>query len=251
MKKRHIHSLLSLRNGDVRHLLGYPASGVVNFLAVVENSGESSEVRHVADVRLGVGLEHERGERGVVLGVNLDCVIALRPDERVQLLHLECRRHQLDDFGEERLRAVSELGRAAEKREELLPLHRFLHRIQRVGAGDLLAAQVALEKNVVGCGDRLDELLVVLVELRFLVVGDVHLVVLAELRSLLEEVRLLVEQVEDAVKLGALANRHFYRNDSGRERALDSFEDGIERCVLLVDHRDRRRESDRGAPSPR
>ena len=78
------------------------------------------KIRDVADVRLGVRLEHERGERRVVVRVDLDRLVALGAVERVQLLHLVRDGHQLDDLREQRLRAVVEVGRDAEEREELL-----------------------------------------------------------------------------------------------------------------------------------
>src|SRR5688500_10185103 len=47
----------------------------------------------------------------------------------------------------------------------------------------------------------------------------------------------LVEEIQNTVELGTLADRHLDRNDTSRERGLDSLVDGIERGVLLVDHR--------------
>ena len=51
----------------------------------------------VADMRLGVCLEHERREGRAVVRVDLDGVIALRALERMDLLHVEGVGHQLDD----------------------------------------------------------------------------------------------------------------------------------------------------------
>src|SRR6266498_5181875 len=106
-------------------------------------------------MRLRVRLEYERGEWSVIAWVDLHRPVDLCADERVQLLHLVRSGHQLDQLRKQCLRAVGEIGRAAEEREELLPLHRLLHCIQRVSTRDLFAAEVALEEDVVGCGNRL------------------------------------------------------------------------------------------------
>ena len=169
--------------------------------------------------------------------MDLDGVIAFRAGECMQLLHLVRRRHQLHDFSEQRLRAIREIGRAAEEGKQLLSLHRFLHRVQRSASVDCIAAEVFLEKVVVSCGDSLDELLVVLVEQRLVLGGNFGFLVFAAARSLLEDVRFLVEQIQDAVKVDAFADRDFDRNDAWSKVALDGFEHCVERRVLLVHHR--------------
>ena len=75
----------------------------------------------------------------LVLRVDLDRPVALGALERVQLLHLEGARHELDDLREEGARAVGLLGADAEEREELALLHPLLHRGDRLVAADLLA----------------------------------------------------------------------------------------------------------------
>ena len=73
-------------------------------------AGEDAEVRDVADVRLRVRLEDERRERIRVDGVDLDGLVALGALERVELLHLERRRHELHDLGEQRVDADHVVG---------------------------------------------------------------------------------------------------------------------------------------------
>ena len=101
----------------------------------------------------------------VVLGVDLDRRVALGALEGVQLFHLVGVRHQLDDRREHRLRAVVQFARDAEEREELHALHRLLHSGDGLVARDLAALEVVLEQRVVGRRDRLDQLVVVAVEL--------------------------------------------------------------------------------------
>ena len=172
-------------------------------------------------------------------GVDLDRVVALGALEGVQLFHLVRVRHELDDRREHGARAVVERGGDAEERKELHALHRVLHRGDGLVARDLLAVEVALEQRVVGGGDGLDQLVVVAVELRLHLGGDVGLLVGAALRAAARvDVRLLVEEVDDAVKVGALAHRHFDRDDLVGEARLDLLVDGVEVGVLLVHHRD-------------
>jgi hypothetical protein len=105
-----------------------------------------------------------RGEGAIVLGVDLDRVIPLRSLEGMNLFHVERVGHQLDDGREDGGHAHVELTGDAEEREQLHPLHGLLHGGDRVFARDLTALEVALQQGIVGGGDRLDQLLVVLVE---------------------------------------------------------------------------------------
>jgi len=87
-----------------------------------------------------------------------------------------------------------------EEREEIHPLHRFLHPVDRLVAPDLGALEVALEQGVVGGRDGLDELLVVLVEGGLLVGRDVGLGIVARLGTRCVEVGLAGEEVDHAAE---------------------------------------------------
>ena len=130
------------------------------------------------------------------------------------------------------------LGRHREEREEIHPLHRFLHPVDRLVAPDLRAFQIALEQGVVGGRDGFDELLVVLVEGLLLVGRDVGFGVVARLGTGRVEVRLAGEEVDHAAEGGAAPDGDFDRDDLAGETLLDLQVDAIEVGVLLVHHRD-------------
>ena len=146
MEPRDLRSLPSLHDGEVVQLLGARPRGVEYLVAARHRAGEDAKQAHVADVGLAMRLEDEGGEWGVVLRMDLDRVIALGPDECVDLLHLVRIRHQLHDRGEHGARAVVVRGRDAEEGEQLHPLHRVLHGADRLVASDLAAVEVALEE---------------------------------------------------------------------------------------------------------
>ena len=93
---------------------------------------------------------------------------------------------------------------------------------------DRIAAQVFLEEIIVSCGDSFDQLLVVFVELRLMLCGNVHFFVFAASRAFLEEMRFLVEEIEDAVKFQSFADRNLDRNHSRSEITLDRLEHHVE-----------------------
>ena len=129
-------------------------------------------------------------------------------------------------------------SRAAEQREEVLPLHRLLHGGHGFVAGNLFAAEEALEQRVIGGGNRLDHLLVVLLEPGALALRDIRLLVLTRLGARLEDVRLLGEEVDDALEARASPDGDLDRNDLGRELVLDGLVGRVEVRVFLVHHRD-------------
>ena len=144
--------------------------------------------------------------------MNLDGGVALGALEGVNLFHLEGIGQQLDDRVEHGLDAVIQLARDAEEREQLHALHRFLHSSNRLVAADLASLEVSLQQGVVSRRYRFDQLLVVAVELRAVVSGDVHLVELAALGALLEEQCFLRKEIDHAVKVRPVTERHFHRN---------------------------------------
>ncbi len=230
----HLDAVASLPHREMPELLHDVARGVVHLLPVHHHPRQDAEEGDVTHVRLRLRLEDEGAEGSVVLGVDLDGVVAFGAGERVELLHLVRRRHELDDLGEERSRAEGLLGGDAEEREELALLHPFLHRGDGGVARDLVPLEVRLEERIVGGGDRLDQVLIVAIEVRLLLGRDVRLLVLSRLRSLPVQVRLAREEIEDAAEVRALADRHLDGNDLARQALLDLLVDALEGGVLLV-----------------
>jgi hypothetical protein len=165
----------------------------------------------------------------------------------MELLHLVRGGHELHELGEHGARAEVALGGAAEEGKELAALHPFLERADLFLARDLLPLEVALEQGVVGGGDRLQELAVVLLEACLLLGGDVGLRVV--LPRLAVETGLPGEEVEDAAEVGALADRDLHRDDVRRERVADGGIGAVEARVLLVHEGDH--EEDRVPPLQR
>ncbi len=222
----HLDPLLTLLDGEMvqllrRLVLGVPDLGAVGELTVVE-----AEQGHVAHVGLGDGLEDPSQERRVAVGGG------------VGRHHLGRRREELDHLLEQSPEAVGQGRAAAEERHDLARQHRLLHRADELLAGDLLAAQVALDQLVVGGGHRLGELLVVLLIALLVLRRDRHHLVLALDRALLVVVAVAGEEVDDPVEVGAVADRHLHRDHLGREVRLHVLEHALEVRVLLVHERD-------------
>src|SRR5690606_41197798 len=94
----------------------------VDLLPVRDGAAEDAEERELADVRLRVRLEDERGERAVILALELDDLVEPRPLR--DLAHRLSRiRQQVDQPGEQRARGPGLLRGAAEDREQLAAQH--------------------------------------------------------------------------------------------------------------------------------
>lgn len=156
MQARHLDPFPALRDREMVEFHRAVARGVVHLLPGRHGPAERPEKRDVADMRLGGRLEHERRERRVVVGMNLDGLAAFGALEGVELLHLVCVRHEGHEEVQHGADADHQVCRTAEDREEILALHRFLQRGHLVFAGNLLAAEEALEQLVVGRGHGLD-----------------------------------------------------------------------------------------------
>ena len=110
-------------------------------------------------MRLAVRLVDEGREWILVDRVDLDGVVPFRPLEGVHFLHLERGGHELHQLAQHRVNADDVLGRHGEEREEVHPLHRLLHALDRLVAADLDPLEIALEQGIVAGGDRFDQLL--------------------------------------------------------------------------------------------
>ena len=202
-------------------LLRHLVLGVPQLIPVPQLAGVQAEQRHVAHVRLGHRLEDPADER--------------RLDRRRPL---GGRREELHHLPEQRPEAIGQRGASAEQRHDLAGKHRVLDGADELLAWDLLAREVALDEVVVGRGDSLGEMLAVLLVARLVLVRDRHHLVLALERTLLVQVAVAGEEVDDPVKIGAVADRDLDRNHLRRQVGLHVGEDPLEIRVLLVHQRD-------------
>src|ERR1700730_518234 len=144
-------------------LLG-TAGRIPDIGAGLERAGVDPEERQLADVGVGRDLEREPGEGLVVGGLPPLGHVALGVDPfHTQLV--QRRGQEVDDGVQHRLHpAVAERG-ARQHRDEPVRDRALADGGDDLGAGDRLVVQVLLQQDVVELGDRLDQLLVVQLDL--------------------------------------------------------------------------------------
>ncbi len=129
-------------------------------------------------------------------------------------------------------------GRAAERREERQIARALADAALQGGDVGLVALEVGLEDVVVLLDGALDELRAVLLDVLLHVLGDVlDLVVLGQ-AGVVPDVRLALEQIDDADELGLGADRQHHDQRLGAEDGLDLVDDAVEvraETVELVD----------------
>jgi len=201
-----------------------------------------AEVRQLADVRVGHDLEDERRERLVDRGAARELVLRARVDP-VHGRDVERARQVLDDPVEQGLHALVLEGRAEQDGRDRGVERRLAERApEHLGRDRLLVLQVRLGQLVVVVGDRVDQLVVVLLGLLEELGRDLPDDRLrAEL--VLPRQRAHLDQVDDAAEVLLLADRQLHRHRVGAE-AVDHRLDGGEEvragAVHLVDERDAR-----------
>ena len=222
--------------------LGAPVGDVEHPAAGRELARVDAEVGQLADVGVGHHLEGEGGEGGVVVGrarlLGAAAVLALggRHDPG-QRRDLERRGQQLDDRVEQRLHALVLERGAAEHRGHLDVEGRLVQRLGDPLVGDLLLVEVGLHQLVVVVGAGLDQLGAVLLGALAQVLGDLLVLELgAEL--VLPDQRLHLDQVDDALEVGLLADRQLDRQRVGAEAGAHRLHGVVEvgaGAVHLVD----------------
>ena len=227
---------------DAADALGLAGGRVQDALAGLGEARVDADVGELADVRVGHDLERERRERLVVRRPARELVLGARVDA-VHGRHVLRARQVVDDRVEQRLHAA-----VLERRAEQHRRHRDLERRGAQGAPDhlgrdrLLVEEVGLEQLLVVLGDRVDQLVVVLVRLLGQLGRDlVDLGVDAE--RVVPDDRAHLDEVDDAAEVLLLADRQLHRHRVGAE-AVDHRLDGGEEvgadAVHLVDERDPR-----------
>jgi hypothetical protein len=177
------------------------------------------EDRDASRERVGDRLEHEGRDRGVGL------------DRRALLRGA---RHPLDQQVEQ-LVAPEVLRRdAARDRVDLVARDGVLQRVRDVGVGNLLPAQVALHQRLVRLDDGVEQLRAVFLDDLLHLVRHRNRVAFAGAARI--HVRVVVQQVDDALQLVLRSDRKLDRHAALGQLLLDGCEDAEEVGALAVEH---------------
>src|SRR5665647_1336318 len=220
---------------DAADALALVFGGVEHVGPGLERAGVDAEVGQLADIWVDGDLEGKSGERRVVL-CRPRGLVAVGLDAH-DWRYVKRRGQVVDDGVHERLHALVLEGGATEHRRDADVQRRLADDLANVVRSDLLALEIGLEKVVVVIGDGLDELETVFVGQRTQIVRDVHdLEVGAQL--VLIDVRLHLDQVDDATKIGLVTDRDLQRHRVGPQAVdhhLEAAEEIGADAVHLVD----------------
>ena len=173
------------------------------------------------DVRIGHDLEGERRERLVERGPPRKLVLGARVDP-VDRRHVERARQVVDHGVEQRLDALVLEGRSAEHRRDRDVERRLAQCApEHLRRDRCLVLEVGLHQLVVVVGDRVDQLVVILVRLLDELGRD-----LLDLHRRAEIVRpddrLHLDEVDDAAEVLLLADRQLHGHGAGTQAGRPS-----------------------------
>ena len=227
---------------DAADPLGLAGARVEDAVAGADLARVDAEVRQLADVGVRHDLEDECRERLVQRRAARELVLGARVDP-VDRRHVERARQVVEHAVEQRLDAlVLERGAGEHRRDRDVERRCAERALQHLRRDRLFVEQVGLHQLVVVVGDRVDQLVVVLLRL-FGELGrdllDVHL--RAEVVGPGDRAHL--DEVDDAAEVLLLADRQLHRNRA-RAEAVDHRLHGGEEvragAVHLVDEGDPR-----------
>ena len=222
--------------------LGLAGGDVHDPLAGLDLPGVDPEIGQLADVRVAHHLERERRER-LVLGRPAGELVARARVDAVDRRDVERARQVVDDRVEERLHALVLEGGAEEYRRDGDRERRLAKRApDHLRRDRALVGEVGLEELLVVLGDRVDQLVVVLVRLLGELLGDLDGGDLGA-EVVLPDGALHLDDVDDAAKVLLLADRKLDGHRVGAQ-AVDHRLHGREEvrtgAVHLVDEGDAR-----------
>ncbi len=201
-----------------------------------------AEVRELADVWIRHDLEGQGGERRIGIGVARQLLLGLRV-ETLDRGDVERARQVVDHRVEQRLHALVLERRAEQHRGQRIGERARAERaLDHLRGHERLVGEVGLRELVVVLGDRVDQLMVILLRLFEQLGGDLADV---HLRAEVVGVRdgLHLDEVDDAAVVLLLPDRELDRHGR-RAQAVDHGLNGLEEvgagAVHLVDERDPR-----------
>ena len=222
--------------------LGLARGDVHDPLAGLDLPGVDPEVGQLADVRIAHHLEGQRRERLVLGGAPGELVARARVDP-VDRRDVERARQVVDDGVEQRLHALVLEGGAEEDGRDRDRERRLAERApDHVRRDRALVGEVGLEQLLVVLGDRVDQLVVVLVGLLLELLGDLDG---GDLRAevVLPDGARHLDDVDDPAEVLLLADRQLHRDGMGPEAVDHRLHGGEEvraGAVHLVDEGDAR-----------
>ena len=204
---------------DAADALGLAGRHVQDLVACLHLARVDADIREAADVGVGHDLERKRAERLVERGAPRELVVGARVDP-VDRRHVERARQVVDDGVEQRLHAlVLERGAEQDRRDGDVERRSSERALQHLGRDRALVLEVGLHQLVVVVGDRVDQLVVVLVGLLGQLGRD-----LADVHRRAEVVRPRdrphLDEVDDAAEVLLAPDRKLHR-DGPRAEAVD------------------------------
>ena len=227
---------------DAPDPLRLAGGGVEHAVAGLDLPRVDPEVGQLADERVGHHLEDEGRERLVEGGAARELVLGARVDP-VHRRNVQRAREVVDDRVEQRLDALVLEGRAGQdRRDRRVERRRAQGALEHLGRDRVLVGEVRLEQLVVVVGDRVDQLVVVLLGLLEQLGRDlahVHL----DPEVVGPDDRAHLDEVDHAAEVLLLAERELNRHRP-RAEAVDHRLHGCEEvragAVHLVDEGDAR-----------
>ena len=221
---------------DAAQTLALALGGVQDGFAGFDRAGIDTEERQTADVGVGHDLEGQSRERlGIVRGAVLDLIrLGHRAGDRRDV---QRGRHIIDDGVQQLLHALVLVGRAAHDRDELDLRRGLANGRSDLFGGHLLTLKIQLHDLVVEIGDRLNQLRAVLFSLVAHILGDLldaHILA----KIVVVDVRLHLEQVDDAAEVRLGADRQLDRNSVAAQALVHHVDNVVEvraHDVHLVD----------------
>ena len=202
------------------------------------------DVGQFAEERVRRDLERQRRERLVGRRLAGDHVVLVAGRVSLHGLDVQRRGQVIHDGVEHGLHALVLERRAAEHGVELRGDRQLANRALDLLDGELFATEVLLEQLLVGLGDRLEQLVAVLLGTLLQISGDLaHLVLLTELGLAGPHLGVHLDQVDDALERILGADRQLDDQGLGAETILDGLHGEVEvraDLVHLVDEADAR-----------
>ena len=228
------HGILLIE--DAAEALALTIGSVDHVGAGLGTAGVNADIGELTDERVGHDLEGQSGERrGIVRGAVLDLVrLGHGAGDRRDV---QRGRHIIDDGVQQLLHTLILIGRAAHDRDELDLRRGLANGRSDLFGGHLLTLKIQLHDLVVEIGDRLNQLRAVLFSLVAHILGDLldaH--ILAEI--VVVDVRLHIDQVDDAAEICLSADRQLDRNSIAAQAIMHHVHNVVEvraHDVHLVD----------------
>ena len=227
----HRLDILPLHPRDVAHPL-LAASARVDEVGVgLHRPAVDAEERQLADVRIGEGLEDERGDGRLAIRLPRSGLLGL--EVSAGDLGAVSRRGKLVDDEIEQRRAADAFGRrGAEHRDDLALADAGAQRLQHLGLFERALLQILVEQLVVRLGGGLHELLAILLHAVRELRGHrpFHRLAVSAVRD-----GLLRDEIHESLEAVLLAHGQVQRDETALQATRERFERAIEVGALTIE----------------